>query len=83
MRISIDDVFDQIINISADDSEIHVLKDVKLDLKENYEYDISVSYKDAYVYLRECLMLDQEDYNRQKLLDMFLMHQYLNYSSVS
>lgn len=79
MRISIDDVFDQIINISADDSEIHVLKDVKLDLKENYEYDISVSYKDAYVYLRECLMLDQEDYNRQKLLDMFLMHQYLNY----
>lgn len=79
VRISIDDVFDKIINIDVNKSEIHVLKDVKLDLKEDYEYDISLSYKDAYAYLRECLMLDQEDYNKQKLLDMFLMHQYLNY----
>ena len=83
VRISIDDVFDQIINIDADDSKIRALKDVKLNLKEDDEYVISFSYKDAYIYFRECLMFDQKAYSRQKLLDMFLMHQYLNYCYIT
>lgn len=79
VKVTIDDIFDQIMNIDADNSQVHVLKDVKLDLKAEYKYDISLSYQEAYAYFHECLMFDQEDNSRQKLLDMFLMHQYLNF----
>lgn len=83
MRIDIDDVFDQIINIQVNDTAECKLKDIKLDLKDEYEYEIAINYTDAYAYLCDCLMLDQENNNSQKLLDLFLVHQYLCFCYLS
>ena len=83
MKLDIDNVFNQIINIQVDDSGEYRLKDIKLDLRNDYEYDISMSYADAYSYLCDCLLMDQEDNNSQKLLDLFLVHQYLCFCYLS
>lgn len=72
MKIDIDSICNQIINIPVDDSKLYMLKDIKLDL-DKYEYDISMNYQDAYYYLRECLLMDDS----HNLLDLYLVHQYL------
>lgn len=77
MKVDINDVFDQIVNIQIDRDKVYMLKDIRLDLKEGYEYDVSLSYVDAYHYLCDCLLIDKENNNSQKLVDLFLVHQYL------
>lgn len=77
MKIDIDNVFDQIIGIQQNNPDVHMWKDVKLHLEAGDEYDISMGYADAYKYLCDCLLMDEEDNGSQKLLDLFLVHQYL------
>lgn len=78
MRIDLDCVFKQIINIQVENIGKYRIKDMKLDLQEEYEYDMAMGYVEAYDYLCECLLLDEGDNNSQKILDLFLIHQYLN-----
>lgn len=55
MKVNINDIFDQIVDIQIDYDKVYMLKDIKLDLKQEYEYDTSLSYIDAYHYLCDCL----------------------------
>lgn len=72
MKIDIDNVCSQIINIQVDNGKEYILKDIKLDLEE-CEQNTSMNYEDAYYYLRDCLLMDDSC----RLLDVFLVHQYL------
>lgn len=60
MMIDIDEVFDQILMLEYNSTEECVLKDIKLNLRDTYEYDLSRSYTDAYSYLCECLLIDED-----------------------
>lgn len=82
MKVTIDSIFKQIVNINGSNPGIKMLKDVKLDLKKEYEYDISESYENAYYYLCDCLLIGNGN-NSQKLLDLYLIHQYLCYYYLS
>lgn len=77
MQVDIDMVFDQIVNIQADQLEDVKLKDIRLDLGEDGEFDSSMGYLESYEYLCECLKIDIADNDRQKFIDLFLVHQYL------
>lgn len=77
MKIDIDKVFDKIINIQADALDGRMLKDIALDWENADEYEISQSYVEAYRYLCDCLLICNGDNNSQKLLDLFMVHQYL------
>jgi len=83
MKVDIDAIFDQIIKIQVNDLPQRRIKDVKLDLRKEYEYDVTKSYADAYDYLCDCLLIDEGDNNSQKILDLFLIHQYLCYCYLS
>ena len=83
MRIDIDNIFSQIINMQISDSGVQMLKDIQLDLKEEYQYDISMSYIEAYSYLCDCLLMYDRNNDSQSLLDLFLVHQYLCYCYLS
>lgn len=83
MKVDIDDIFEQIINVQLDHNTVYSLKDIRLDLKKEYEYDTSISYVEAYHYLCDCLLMDQENNNSRKLLDLFLVHQYLSWCYLS
>ncbi len=77
MKVSIDDVFDQIINTQMEHGEACALKDIRLVLKRGQEYDTSRSYVEAYGYLCDCLLIDKGNNRSRKLVDLFLVHQYL------
>ena len=77
MKVSINDIFDQIVETKIDYGGTYALKDIRLDLRKGQEYDISDSYMEAYRYLCDCLLLDEEHNDSQKLVDLFLVHQYL------
>lgn len=83
MKTTIDDAFDQIINIQINDTNLRMYKDMRLSLGEWQECDITKSYTEAYFYLSDCLLIDKENNNRQKLLDKYLIHQYLCYCYLS
>lgn len=83
MKIDIDEVFDQILMLEYNSTEECVLKDIKLDLRDTYEYDLSRSYTDAYSYLCECLLIDEDVSDSQKLLELYLVHQYLGFCYLS
>lgn len=59
MKIDIDNVCSQIINIQVDNGKEYILKDIKLDLEE-CEQNTSMNYEDAYYYLRDCLLMDDK-----------------------
>lgn len=83
MKIDIDNICDQIIRIQFDDLDKCKIIDVKLDFGKEYEYDTAMSYIDAYDYLCESLLIDARDKSSQKILDLFLIHQYLCYCYLS
>lgn len=83
MKIDIDEVFDQILMLEYNSTEECVLKDIKLDLRDTYKYDLSRSYTDAYSYLCECLLIDEDVSDIQKLLELYLVHQYLGFCYLS
>lgn len=83
MKVDIDLIFDQIVNMQVKDLETVKLKDIQLDLKKEYEYDFSMGYLESYYYLCDCLAIDTANNNSRKLLDLFLVHQYLCYAYLS
>lgn len=82
MRITIDDVFDQIIAIQIKHINAAALKDIRLDFNAEDEYDLTLSYADAYHYLCSCLLVGPKS-SSQTLLDLYLIHQYLCYCYIT
>lgn len=83
MKIDIDEVFDQILILEINSINVSMLKDIKLALKKDCEYKLSKNYTEAYSYLRDCLLMDNDDPHSQRLLELFLIHQYLDFCYLS
>lgn len=83
VKIDIDEVFDQILMLEINSTKVSMLKDIKLNLEKDCEYELSRNYTEAYFYLCDCILMDGDESHCQCLLELFLIHQYLDFCYLS